>query len=417
MSQPGITARSEWRAMWTLPVAAMFGYSFTAIGVYAIGPFIEPLQQEFGWTRARISFGLTISSLIGTAMGILVGLLVDRIGSRRIALAGVVLTTASVALLGTATGTAANWALLWIGFAIANLFMQAAVWTKPVASGFQKSLGLALAVALSGAGLAGMVFPVLASWLISELGWRAAFPAVAAIWGTLVLPIIFFYFRAPPPIASASAPQGDQEAPHARTRSLPGLTLAEALRTAVFYKLLGVSILFMLSMLGIAVHFVPLLTELGASPLRAAATASLVGLSAIIGRVSTGFLLDRLPGHLVGAGVFMLPVLGTGLLLLDGTNPAVHYIAAISIGFVLGGEVDVIAYLTTRYLGLRNFGVLFGALGSGLSLGAAIGPLAAGMASDRWDTYAPFLVAALVFSVISSVALASLGRPRFAAGH
>lgn len=419
MSQPGITARSEWGRMWTLPVAAMFGYSFTAVGAYAIGPFIEPLQQEFGWTRARISFGLTISSLIGMLFGIIVGMLVDRFGSRHIALVGVVLTTAAVALFGGATGTAANWAMLWIGFAIANLFMQAAVWTKPIASNFQKSLGLALAVALSGAGLAAMVFPVLGSWLISEFGWRAAFPALAAIWGALVFPIIFFYFRSPSQTVADPPPAmpDKRQAVPAPAHPLPGLTLTEALRTAVFYKLLAVSILFMLSMLGIAVHFVPMLTELGASPMRAAAAASLVGLAAMVGRISTGFMLDRLPGHLVGASVFLLPVFGISLLLLDGTNPAVHFIAAICIGFVLGGEIDVIVYLTTRYMGLRSFGVLFGALGSGLSFGSAIGPLAAGMASDRWDTYAPFLVAALVFSVISSLALASLGPPRFAAGH
>ena len=106
-------AIAEWRSFWFLPFAAALGYSTSVIHVYSIGPFIEPLQQAFGWSRAQISIGLTISSFISAIFCIPVGILVDRTGPRRVGLIGVLLISAAFGLLGTMTGTMANWAALW----------------------------------------------------------------------------------------------------------------------------------------------------------------------------------------------------------------------------------------------------------------------------------------------------------------
>ena len=72
-------AAAEWRSFWLLPFAAALGYSTSVIHVYSMGPFIEPLQQAFGWSRGQISFGLTIASFISAIFCVPVGILVDRI--------------------------------------------------------------------------------------------------------------------------------------------------------------------------------------------------------------------------------------------------------------------------------------------------------------------------------------------------
>ena len=188
-------AIAEWRGFWYLPVIAALGYATSVIHVYAIGPFIEPLQQAFGWSRAQISFGLTISSFVSAVFCIPVGIAVDRIGPRRIGLVGVVLMTGAFALLGTTTGSKANWALLWTVIAFATLGVQATVWTSAVNSRFEKSRGLALAITLSGASLSAALFPVLATWLIAAYGWRGGFTGLGAIWALLVFPFLLFFFR------------------------------------------------------------------------------------------------------------------------------------------------------------------------------------------------------------------------------
>src|SRR5260370_14932 len=226
-------AAAEWRSFWPLPIAAALGYSTSVLHVYSIGPYIGPLQHEFGWSRAQISAGITIASFGSAIFCVPIGMLVDRLGPRRIGLLGVLLMCAAFALLSTATGQVANWLVLWGILAIGNLCVQTTVWTSAVASRFAASRGLAFAITLSGASLSATVFPILATWLIGSHGWRTAFAAMGGIWAGLVLPVLFLFFR-------GARDQGRREraATPSAARDLAGLGLSEGLRSPVLYKLL-----------------------------------------------------------------------------------------------------------------------------------------------------------------------------------
>ena len=402
--------KPEWRSFWFLPLAAALGYSTSVIHVYSIGPFIGPLQHEFAWSRAQISVGLTVSSFISAILCIPIGMLVDRVGPRRVGLVGVLVMSGAFALLGTTTGTPANWIVLWSVIALGTLFVQATVWTSAVASRFEASRGLAFAITLSGGSLSATVFPVLATWLIGAHGWRIAFAAMAGIWAGLVFPILFLFFR-------GSRDTKREETAAAPSAPLAGVTLSQGLRSPTLYKLLLASALFSFTTIGAVVHFVPILTDRGATPLAAAGVASLVGIFSIAGRLGTGVLLDRFPAHLIGAVAFLLPIIGSLLLLLDGANPINQSVAAAVIGLTVGSEVDVIAYLAARHFGLKNFGALYGAMVMALSLGTAFGPLAAGALVDRYGSYAPFLMLAMLLMAVSAAALISLGPTPSAAPH
>ena len=400
-------AIAEWRSYWFLPLAAALGYSCSVIHIYSIGPFIEPLQQEFGWSRAQITAGLSVASIVSAIFCIPMGALVDRIGPRRVALAGVLLITAAFALLSTATGATSNWLLLWGVIALAGLGVQAPVWTSAVASRFETSRGLAFAITLCGASLSATVFPVLVTWLIGAYGWRHAFSAMGGIWAALVFPVLSLCFRGArddrvvrvAAVAAAAPP----------TAPLPGLTFAEGLRSSALYKLLLAGGLFSFTTIAALVHFVPILKGAGATPLAAAGTASLIGIFSIVGRLATGMLLDKFSGHRVGATVFMLPIAMAALLLIDGANPISQVVAAAALGFTVGSEVDVIAFLASKHFGLRSFGALYGALVAALTLGTAFGPLTAGAVFDHFGSYAPFLLSTTLLMATSAIALLSLG--------
>lgn len=400
-------AAAEWRNHWTLPLAAAIGYATSVIHIYGLGPYIEPISAEFGWTRTQTTLGLTIQMLIAGACAVPVGLLVDRTGPRLLGLAGVLLTTGMFALLGTATGGKANWYLLWAVLAIATLPVQATIWTAAVATRFEASRGMAFAVTLCGASVAQAVFPVFGASLIGEFGWKTAIMLQGGLWAALAFPILFFGFR------GAHDKAGRKAGEAAPDRSaLTGSTLAEGLRSSVYARLFLASILFTFTIIALVVHFVPILTGRGVGKLEAAGLASLVGLFSIAGRLGTGFLLDRLRASLVGAAVFMLPVAGSLLLISSGANPVAAALAAALIGLTLGAEVDVIVYLTTRHFGLKSFGALYGGLLMALSAGSATGPLGASFVFDKYGSYEPFLWLTMAFMVASSLALASLPRPR-----
>ena len=411
MGASGSKGTVEWRSFWTVPLAGALGYSLAVLHVYSIGAFIGPLQQAFDWSRAEASMGITIVGVVSGFFGVPIGMLVDRLGPRLVGLIGVFTMTGSVALLGTATGSTANWVLLWSVVSFGALWVHSTIWTSAVASRFEASRGLAFAVTLSGASVGATVFPVLATWLIGSHGWRTAYVAMSGIWFALVLPMLFLFFR-----GAQDKKRTERAAVLAAASLLPGLSLSDGLRSPAFYKLLIAGGLFAFTAIGIVVHFVPILTDSGAEPLAAAGVAALIGIFSIIGRLCTGLLLDRFPARLIGAGAFLLPIISCALLLFDGANPVSQAVAAAILGLTVGAEIDVIAYLATRHFGLKNFGGLFGGLVAALSLGTAFGPLAAGATFDRFDTYAPFLVLTTIFMAASSLALASLHHPPFAAG-
>jgi MFS family permease len=399
------SAAAEWKSFGFLPFAAALGYATSVLHVYSLGPFIGALQQEFGWSRAQISAGLTVAALISAAGCIPVGMLVDRIGPRRVGLIGVLAMCGAFALAGTATGTTANWLALWGVIAVGTFFVQATVWTSAVASRFEASRGFAFAITLSGASIAATLFPMIATWLIGSYGWRTAYMAMGGIWSLLVFPLLFIFFRGAKDQGRKQQTATQPEVPAVLT----GITLAEGLRSPTLYKLLMAAGLFAFTAIGVVVHFVPILTDSGATPLSAAGIASLVGIFSIIGRLGTGVLLDRFPGHFVGAVAFLIPILACVLLLIDGTNPLSQAVAAAIFGLTVGSEVDVIAYLAAKHFGLKNFGALYGVLQMALAFGTAFGPLAAGAVFDRYDSYAPFLMLTMVLMAASAVALFTLG--------
>jgi MFS family permease len=395
-------AKAEWRAFWFLPLTAALGYATSVLHIYSLGPFMEPLAREFSWSRAQLSVGISVAAFTSGIFCIPIGILVDRVGPRRVGLIGVPAMSGVFALLSTTTGTTANWIGLWIVIAVGTLFVQATVWTSAVASRFEASRGLAFAITLSGASVAAALYPVLATWLIGSYGWRTAFASMGAGWAALVFPILVLFFR-------GAQDTIRQERAIAPSKVLPGISVAEGLRSPELYKLLLASALFTFTAIGALVHFVPILTDRGATPLGAAGIASLIGIFSIIGRLGTGALLDRFAAHLIGAIAFMLPVLAAVLLLLDGANPLSQSIAAAVLGLTVGSEVDVIAYLAARHFGLKNFGALYGALLMALSLGTATGPLAAGAVFDHYGSYGPFLMLTMLTMAVSAIALGSLG--------
>lgn len=403
-------ARDEWRAHPLLPVAAGLGYATSVIHIYGIGPFYGPVAAEFGWSRTEVTFGLTLATLVQAVGGVFIGLAVDRFGPRRFGVIGLVLLGLAFALLGTADGSLLNWYLLWGLVALAALPVQASVWTSAVASRFTVSRGMAFAVTLCGASIAAGVFPPMATWLIGALGWRGAFPVQAAIWLGIAFPVIFVFFHG----RYDKGRRQTAEDAVSRPADLPGASLREGLTSSVYHRLFVASLLFTFTVIALVVHFTAILGDAGASPMTAAAIASFVGWFSLAGRLGTGALLDRLPASLVGAAVFLLPVLGCLLLLLGGGSLWAMGAASALIGLTLGAEIDVVVYLLTRHFGLRHFGGLYGGLLAALSIGTATGPLAAAQFYDRTGSYAGFLWLALAFMAASSVAIGTLPRGKAA---
>ncbi len=406
-------ARAEWRRYWPLPLVAALGLSSSGLATHAIGPLMVPLAQEFGWSRAQISAGLTVCSIGSVLFLSLMGMLVDRWGSRRVGLAGVLLMPAAFALLGTATGGFTNWLVLWCGMAFGALWVSGTTWTPAVASRFDAGRGMAVALTVSGGALSLVIFPPLVTALMQSFGWRQACFLTAAIVAPILFLLVYFFFR------DARNDPGSNPTERAEAAALSGgIGLAEGLRMRAFYALLLAGGAFTFSLVGTMVHIVPMMISLGDTPVTAAWIASLAGFASLAGRLATGALLDRFPGYLVGAVAYFLPIAACLLLLTGGAHLPVQIAAAIIFGLTMGAELDVVTYLATRYFGMRHIGTMLGTVMSATSAGLATGPLVAGMIFDRFASYAPFMMITIGLMLVSGAALLSLRRtPMFAADH
>jgi predicted MFS family arabinose efflux permease len=161
------------------------------------------------------------------------------------------------------------------------------------------------------------------------------------------------------------------------------------------------------------VHTVPLLTDKGYSPEAAATLMIAVGLSTMVGRLLSGYLVDRIFAPFVAAFFFLLPCVG--IYLLDSTISPVAGI--ITIGLASGTEIDMIGFLTSRYFGMKRFGQLYGYLFASFVVGSAIGPSIMGLAFVRLHSYEPALWAFGALMVVASAAILSLGPYRYPAGE
>lgn len=408
-------AAAEWRQGWKVTFAAAMGMALASLAAYAPGVFIAPLEAEFGWSRAQISGGLTLSSVISVFSAPFVGMAVDRFGPRRIGVLGVFLYCICFALF-TFTGPSIwSWLGLWLPFALAGAAIKPTIWTAGVSSMFTTSRGLAISVMLCGTALGSSLTPIVSNYLIDAYGWRNAFVGVAAFWGLLVIPPVLLLF--------SSAKDKARSRPTTHTVAAPvltGISVSEGLRSWKFVRLAMAAFVTSLCVVSFVGNLVPILSFGGLPRQHAANTAGLVGLATVVGRLSAGYLLDRVNGGVVGAVSVSMAIISSVMLLAFPGSLAVATVAVLVLGLSLGGELDAVAYLSTRHFGMRNFGVLFGTISGLLALSTGLGPFLVSLTYDITRSYNPVLVAYVPLSVMAALLFVSLGKyPVFEqpAGH
>ena len=402
------TALDEWKAHWPLILASLVGMSFYSVVTYSLGTFIAPLEEEFGWSRAAISLGLTIFTLTAMVGGPFIGAAIDRWGTRKVAVPGIALHAAAFAGLSLANGTLVQWYMLWSLLAVAALTSRSLLWSTAVSSVFTKGRSFALSVMLSGTAI-GQMSPMLAGWLIEGYGWRQAYLLIGCGWGGLGFVLVMLFFR-------DAREQGRRSGIAAPVSAdLPGLSVAEAVRDSRVLRIGLANIFLTFVGSGIAVHLVPILGGAGLTRGDAVALAALGGITGIAGKLAAGWVLDRVQGSLVPFSCFSLSSIGYALLLNGAGSKPTLAAAVLILGFAGGTGLQITTYLISRYAGLRNFGKIFGTISSAIMLGTSIGPVFAGRMYDMTGNYTLLLTIGIPIVLLCALCFVGLGPyPDFA---
>lgn len=404
----GGSALSEWRSGWPVVVAASLGMTMLGVGYLASGTFIQPLEQQFHWSRAEISAGFIVFATAGTVLQPLFGMLLDRWGARRLALPGAALTGLAFALFSTLNGSMVYWLALWLLLAVAFQGVQSPVWAVAISSHFVANRGRAFGVTMAGSGLAAGL-PWLSNYIIQHQGWRAAYLEIGLGWGGLVWLVSYFMLRQrrdPPPVeASAVRPPAVE---------LTGYTIREGIRSDAFIKMFLTILISNFIYFAFSFHLLPILMWSGLPRNTGVLIQSSLGLTMLAGTVLYALIADRISPRMLTALLVALPAITMAMLLYPTTSWLQRFIAVGAFGISCGAQLPSFTNLSIRYFGMRSFGALSGMTGIASQTATAIAPFVAGVVYDHTRSYAGLLMVGVPALLVSGLILLTLERqPKF----
>ncbi len=382
--------------------------------VFSFSVFFKPLVMDFHASRASVSFAFSLLNLVGALSIPCTGMIIDRFGAKRVILAFTL-------LYGLALCSAP-----WVGGSLWQLYLFFAILGVALASGpapvpyavvvshwFNRHRGLALALSMMGIGIGSVVVPILAQRLITLFGWRTAFALFGGAVLLLPLPVIAALLQNDPE-QRGLRPDGDEKD---QLSPLPpqdkqGSSWREIWHSPTFWVLICTFSLAGASVHGALLHMSAILTDRGMTVERAAMATSLVGAAVIIGRLGSGYLLDRLFAPRVAIIFYGATALGIAML-CAGINGNLALVAAFLAGLGMGAEVESMGYMISRYFGLIAFGTAYGFAFGAFMISGSAGVLLMGAGYDRFHSYTVPLAGLCVAMVLALILLARLGPYRY----
>ncbi len=390
-----MTARE--RQGWTL-VASLFVTLFLVFGsgYNTSSLFFPQLLKQFGWTHGRTASLTSVLALSAGFGGPLIGLMLDRIEARIVMMAGVVLCILAFLMASRADSfevMLTAYIILGLGIAGSTLLPVSLI----IANWFDQRRGLAMGLTFAGTSLGGAGMTLVGNFAIEHFGgWREAYVTLAGPTLVIALPLILLKVRTRPPDAAGRdfKESGDL---------LPGLELGEALRTRSFWMVSAAQFLFACVAAGAGLHLIHHIINLGYTPSFAARMMSLVYTFASLGKLGMGVLSDRVSARVALALNFIGIAVGISLI-FGASSMAMLFGFVLIFGLTLGAPLVLIPLLAAESMGLKRFGSIGGLAGIFNTLGAAVGPIAAGAIFDVFGTYNVAFDAFIVLAVLGAAA-------------
>ena len=369
-------------------VAASFFIALYVAGIIFFGftAFFEPIVQEFGWSYTAVSIGASLRGLEAGILAPLIGFLVDRFGSRKLVLLGVITVGFGLLLLSQTRSLVT----LYSGFLLLSLGAggcTSVVLYTSVANWFKRHIGRALGIAACGFGAGGIMVPLI-PWLINIYDWRTTLIILALGMWVIGIPLALVIRDKPeqygylpdggvmpavtPEHLAESETEGGGFSKIIKDRTLWLIGLAEAIRWII--------------LTAVVIHIMPYLTTVGVPRTNAAFVAAAIPLISLLGRFGFGWLGDMFDKRYLMAITYFLTGLGMLALSFASTGLAI-FIFVMFFALALGGGVTLRGAMISDYFGRSSFGKALGIVMGASALGGIIGPALAGWTFDTTGSY------------------------------
>jgi len=390
---------------WSMIIMAACIMAAHALVFYTFGVFLRPITTEFNWERGALSGAFSVSTLLSGLFAILSGRLSDKYGPR-------ILVTISGLSVGIGFLLMSQINSLWQAYLVWGFFMGVggSCCFIPIISSvprwFTKKVGIAIGITVAGFGLGGIISPPLAQWLISTYDWRQSYLILGLVTFIIVIPLAQFMKHSPQRVGLK--PYGEDETvKDEQPLVTKGLSIAQAIKTSRFWILSLVQFCFFFCIQVIIVHIVPHAIDIGISAIVAASITSIIAGISVIGRLSTGFISDKVGGRLLLIACIFLATLAL-LWLLFAKETWMLYIFAIIFGIAYGGGVPLQTIIGAELFGPSSLGMILAVLMFCGTIGGALGAPLAGSIFDITGSYSlAFLICVIIcaLAVILSLIL------------
>lgn len=374
---------------------------------YAFGVFFAALLDEFGWSRAQLAGAFSLYTLVYCVAGFPAGRLTDRWGPRPVIAVGSV-------LLGGALASMALVSQLWQPYVIYGLVAALGMGTAYVPSNatvarwFVRRRGLAVGIAACGQSVAVMAGPPVAQVLVGRLGWRGAYVAFGGA-VVAVLMLVSLVMRRDPEAAGQHPDDDSRAVPRADAE--PEWTLGRAMRTRAFWLLAAAFGAGWTPVFVPIVHMVRYCQDLGLSAMVGASVVTAMGAGALVGRLVMAALSDRLGRRRVVVAGMVVQAGSLAAFAVEGSVPWL-YGTALVFGWAYGSVSTLFSAMITDFFGRAQAGALVGVLFALAGSATAIGPVAAGLLHDAFDTYRPAFALGAAISLVAAGLLLACRPPR-----
>jgi MFS family permease len=363
--------QAAWRLLTTL-LLMLLGNS----GMYVVSVVLPEVQAEFGVSRADASIPYTLSMLGFGIGGMWMGRWADRFGIARVAALGA-LGVASGFVLAGLSGGIVGFALaqgllglLGIASTFAPLLADTAQW-------WNKRRGIAVAVCASGNYLAGTLWPPIAQWGVTQVGWRTTYLCIGLFCG-IGMALLSLRMRTKPPTAQAATV--NKHGVVASDRPF-GLSVTQA---QWLLSVAGVGCCVAMAMP--QVHIVAYCSDLGFGAARGAEMLSLMLACGIVSRLVSGVICDRIGGIrtlLLGSALQGIALMM--FLPFDGLVPL--YLVSAMFGLFQGGIVPSYAIIVREHFPAKEAGARTGTIIMATLVGMALGGWLSGKIFDVTGSY------------------------------
>lgn len=394
-------------------VAASFPISLYVSGIifYGFTAFFEPLVKEFGWSYTKVSFAASLRGLEAGIFSPFVGLLVDRFGSRKLILGGIILTGSGLILLSLTQSLLIFYSAFFI-LALGAGGCMSLVTLTAVATWFDKNVGKAFGVMSSAFGASGLIVPLIV-WLIDAFYWRTALIILGFGLWIFGIPLAFVIRNKPKQyeyLADGVLPGDPVSYQKIQTKKVE-FSLRIALKNRSFIYLILTEAIRMMTLSAVVTHVMPYLSHAGISRPTASLVVAAIPLCSIAGRFGFGWGADIFEKRYVMAMTYLFMVIG----LLAFCYVQVKWLVFLFLFFFplgFGGGVVLRGVILRDYFGIGSFGTMLGTLIGFASIGGVIGPTLTGWVFDTLRNYQSAWLGLIVLIALAMVMILSLKKPK-----